>query len=149
MENEDNKKFFEKVLKINEEHYTRFQRLIKLNRKRGRDYEVLQDYLKFRDDELKGTRAEDVGLYLYLKENRFNYFFARELGSHVEKKVKERLFKWADSPEKKYDLIKTIMQEWVDKQGHDQCWYYPEIFGELVEILDIKTSKEPSLPSRE
>ncbi|HLC55822.1 MAG TPA: hypothetical protein VJJ23_01150 [Candidatus Nanoarchaeia archaeon] len=42
--------------------------------------------------------------------------------------------------------VKQVIQEWMNKQGHDRCWYYPELFNELIKILDIKPSKEPSLP---
>jgi hypothetical protein len=46
----------------------------------------------------------------------------------------------------KVKKTKEILQEWVDKQGHDRCWYYPDLFIKLAEILDVKPSKEPKLP---
>ena len=48
--------------------------------------------------------------------------------------------------EEKLDKAKRVIQDWADKQGHDRCWYYPELFRELVEIFEIKLSKNPSLP---
>lgn len=43
-------------------------------------------------------------------------------------------------------LAKEALQEWVDKQGHDRCWYYPDIFNRLCDILQVKPTKTPSLP---
>jgi hypothetical protein len=51
--------------------------------------------------------------------------------------------------EKKLDGAKLIIQKWVDKQGHDRCWYYPELFRELMNIFDIENSNQPSLPPLE
>jgi hypothetical protein len=48
--------------------------------------------------------------------------------------------------EEKIEKIKHIIQEWVDKQGHDRCWYYPELFNELIKILELNQSKNPALP---
>ncbi len=42
--------------------------------------------------------------------------------------------------------IKRIVQTWVDKQGHDRCWYYPDLFNELVRVLEITPSRDPCLP---
>jgi len=36
---------------------------------------------------------------------------------------------------------------WLDKQGHDRCWYYPDLFNQLVNELGVKPSVEPKLPS--
>ncbi len=41
---------------------------------------------------------------------------------------------------------KQLLQEWVDQQGHDRCWYYPEIFEKLVELFEVKASVPVSLP---
>jgi len=51
--------------------------------------------------------------------------------------------------EQKLLKAKEVIQEWVDKQGHDRCWYYPELFRKLAEILEVKPTKNPSLPSLE
>lgn len=50
---------------------------------------------------------------------------------------------------RKLEEIKKVVQSWLDRQSHDRCWYYPELFRELVKILDIKPSKEPNLPPLE
>lgn len=41
------------------------------------------------------------------------------------------------------------LQKWVNKQGHDKCWYYPDIFLELCQIFDIEPHSHPNLPSPE
>lgn len=43
---------------------------------------------------------------------------------------------------------RLLLQEWVDQQGHNRCWYYPELFNELVKIFHIQPSVEPKLPPR-
>ena len=43
--------------------------------------------------------------------------------------------------------IKKLVQEWANKQGHESCWYYPEIFRAIAEELEIKIDP-PSLPPR-
>ncbi len=48
--------------------------------------------------------------------------------------------------EQKLQKVKEVIQEWTNKQGHDRCWYYPDLFRKLVEILEVKQSKNPSLP---
>lgn len=42
---------------------------------------------------------------------------------------------------------KTI-QEWADLQGHDRCWYYPDLFQKLVKAFGVTASKSPQLPPR-
>ncbi len=37
----------------------------------------------------------------------------------------------------KLDEVREIVQEWVDKKGHDKCHYYPELFKRIAEILEI------------
>lgn len=39
------------------------------------------------------------------------------------------------------------IQSWLDKQGHDKCHYYPEIFRELAELFGLKPSVDSELPS--
>jgi len=50
--------------------------------------------------------------------------------------------------EAKFNEAKKIIQEWVDKQGHERCWYYPEMYVRLAEIYDVKATKMPELPPR-
>lgn len=42
---------------------------------------------------------------------------------------------------------KSILQSWVDKQGHERCWYYPDIFLALCMLLGVRQTKEKLLPS--
>ena len=44
------------------------------------------------------------------------------------------------------ERAKTIIQEWVDKQGHERCWYYPEMFRELANLFEVEAKNAPSLP---
>jgi len=48
----------------------------------------------------------------------------------------------------KCDEAKQIIEEWANKQGHDRCWYYPDLFRRLAEVLDANLEVEPSLPPR-
>lgn len=47
------------------------------------------------------------------------------------------------------DDVKEVVQRFVDKQGHDRCWYYPELFNELALLLGITPTVDPALPSRQ
>ena len=49
----------------------------------------------------------------------------------------------------KEEQARALLQVWLDKQGHDRCWYYPEIFLELCKLFDVKASLPPSLPTLE
>ena len=91
MEKEQDKKFFEKVLKANERYYTKFRELVLMNRKVGRDHQVLLDCLDCRDGELAGTGQTGDKLFSYLKLHRWNYLFYDQLFSQLERKVNERL----------------------------------------------------------
>ena len=48
--------------------------------------------------------------------------------------------------ERKHYEAKRIIQEWVDKQGHERCWYYPELFKELADLFEIEQTEESKLP---
>jgi hypothetical protein len=43
---------------------------------------------------------------------------------------------------------KQILQNWVDQQGHERCWYYPDLFRQLIAIFRVKASLPPKLPPR-
>jgi hypothetical protein len=45
--------------------------------------------------------------------------------------------------------LKNIVQTWVDQQGHNRCWYYPDVFEQIAAVLDIQPTKKPALPSLE
>jgi len=51
--------------------------------------------------------------------------------------------------EEKFYEAKRAIQEWVDKQGHDRCWYYPELFRRLADIFEVESTREPCLPPLE
>lgn len=42
---------------------------------------------------------------------------------------------------------KRALLDYIHKQGHDACWYYPDIFNELCIIFDIPIPKR-ILPPR-
>jgi len=48
----------------------------------------------------------------------------------------------------KEDQTKEIIQTWLDQQGHDRCWYYPDLFMQLVNLYGLTPSKLPSLPPK-
>jgi len=48
----------------------------------------------------------------------------------------------------KCDQTQAIIQQWVDQQGHDRCWYYPDLFRVLAELHDITSELHPKLPHR-
>ncbi|OGJ54121.1 hypothetical protein A3D11_03145 [Candidatus Peribacteria bacterium RIFCSPHIGHO2_02_FULL_49_16] len=48
-----------------------------------------------------------------------------------------------------YHESKEIIQEYVDQQGHNRCWYYPDLFRSLVKLFEVDASKEPALPPLE
>jgi hypothetical protein len=45
--------------------------------------------------------------------------------------------------------VKAIIQSWLDKQGHEKCWYYPDLFMNLAGLLDLQSKHQPALPSRD
>jgi hypothetical protein len=42
----------------------------------------------------------------------------------------------------------ALIQEWLDRQGHDRCWYYPEVFSKLAALFGLGAKKPPRLPPR-
>ena len=51
--------------------------------------------------------------------------------------------------EKKYNEAKQVVQEWADMQGHDRCWWHPDLFKRLMKIFEINPSRDPALPPLE
>ena len=45
----------------------------------------------------------------------------------------------------KCEKIKVVLKTWIDKQGHDRCWYDPDIFNDICRELQIN-HVEPNLP---
>ncbi len=46
------------------------------------------------------------------------------------------------------DAAKAIIQEWIAKQGHNRCWYYPDLFRQLADLFGIECP-DPGLPPEE
>lgn len=46
------------------------------------------------------------------------------------------------------EKAKQIIQSWVNKRGHDRCWYYPDLFRQLADLFGIET-QDPGLPPEE
>ncbi|MEN9626022.1 MAG: hypothetical protein RL557_350 [archaeon] len=49
----------------------------------------------------------------------------------------------------KVQKAKHVIQEWIDKQGHERCWYYPDLYRQLAEIFQVTQTKTPALPPLE
>ena len=41
--------------------------------------------------------------------------------------------------------IKELINTWVNKTGHHKCWYYPDIFKEIAETLNISIEQTPTV----
>lgn len=48
----------------------------------------------------------------------------------------------------KCEKAKVIIQEWTNKQGHDRCWYYPDLFRQLAKVFEMEL-QPGSLPPRQ
>jgi|SRR5690606_24869251 len=47
----------------------------------------------------------------------------------------------------KVKRIKTLIQEWDNKRGHDKCWYYPEIFEDIAKVVNVPLiNNQPCVP---
>jgi hypothetical protein len=46
------------------------------------------------------------------------------------------------------EQAKKMIHEWIGKQGHDRCWYYPDLFKKLASVFKISMKVEPQLPPR-
>jgi len=76
----------------------------------------------------------------------------RGFESHLEFGTSKARY-WFESSEstkmcEKCKKAELIIQEWADKQGHDRCWYYPDLFRKLAEVFEMDI-QPGSLPSRE
>lgn len=49
----------------------------------------------------------------------------------------------------KLKKCKDLLQNWIDKQSHERCWYYPEIFEKLAKELGVTITVNPNLPPKE
>ncbi len=41
-----------------------------------------------------------------------------------------------------------IISEWAGQQGHDRCWYYPDLFNKLGKLFKMNFKIKPHLPKR-
>ena len=46
------------------------------------------------------------------------------------------------------ESARSILIEWINQQGHDRCWYYPDVFDQLCLLLGVKKPERPVLPPR-
>ncbi len=49
---------------------------------------------------------------------------------------------------KRCSEARKLLEEWAGKQGHDRCWYYPEIFRKIATILGANLDAVGELPPR-
>jgi len=42
----------------------------------------------------------------------------------------------------------ALLTEWAHKQHHDRCWYYPDVFDQLCDLLGVQRPERPALPPR-
>ncbi len=47
------------------------------------------------------------------------------------------------------EKTKILLKEWINQQGHDRCWYYPDIFQEIMKVHNLNLEIQKSLPSLE
>lgn len=47
---------------------------------------------------------------------------------------------WLEAEHSLRSKLAHILTEWSSKQGHDRCWYYPEIFEKLATTLGVDLS---------
>lgn len=43
--------------------------------------------------------------------------------------------------------VRAAVEEWAGKQGHDHCWYYPDIFNRIAQIVGAE-ARSGDLPPR-
>ena len=48
----------------------------------------------------------------------------------------------------KLTAIEAAVVEWMQKQGHDRCWYYPEIFQRILDVLELTEAAPPQYATR-
>jgi hypothetical protein len=49
---------------------------------------------------------------------------------------------------RKCEQIAAAIEEWSLKQAHDRCWYYPDVFNRIANVLNLSTLAQPNLPPR-
>lgn len=61
----------------------------------------------------------------------------------------ERLAGRLDRTTAGVEEARSILHAWLSKQGHERCWYYPELFHRLCAALAVQYDGERALPARE
>ncbi len=49
----------------------------------------------------------------------------------------------------KNEKVKALLVEWKNKQGHDGCWYYPELFRQMAAVLEVDVALTPTISRQE
>lgn len=47
------------------------------------------------------------------------------------------------------EKTKEAIQEWMNQQGHNRCWYYPDIFKKLASLHSLEQTTPSNLPPLE
>lgn len=79
-------------------------------------------------DEFAGTAAQDLYGAL-IGSIQVPAVADKETFSAAAAEINSRLIQLAH--------IRSLVGDWVTRRGHDRCWHYPEIFGELAKTLGI------------
>lgn len=53
------------------------------------------------------------------------------------------------SDSEKLEQIRQVILEWDSKKGHDRCWYYPDLFHEIANIVGVHLVQPTEKLSRE
>lgn len=54
----------------------------------------------------------------------------------------------AETAEGQLAQVRGSIERFMNAQGHDRCWWYPEILGGLAKLLGIKQTVPSELPPR-
>jgi hypothetical protein len=51
--------------------------------------------------------------------------------------------------EAKLKIGQELLQSWIDKQKHDRCWFYPDIFMQLCQLHGLTVNMTPDMTEEE
>lgn len=51
--------------------------------------------------------------------------------------------------EEKLLEVKNVIREWDEKRGHERCWYFPELFKKIADIVGVELMNGPYVPTPE
>ena len=63
-----------------------------------------------------------------------------------DKEVQDLIELWLKEEDNKENQVRELIEGWLKEQGHERCWYYPDIFEKIAEILGIKVLLDTKLP---